>query len=90
METPSTSSLRTTTSGKRSIWWLQRPLDRSVAKEIGCASSFLRRGEHAGRGEPRRRRGADTQATLPSPDHAARGGPVCNGRTSGCGMERTF
>src|ERR1700720_3738313 len=64
--------LRTTTSGKRSIWWL-RAAARSVrwSKNLACAIPFCAAGwNNAGPGGSRRRR-PTTQATLPSADHAA-------------------
>ncbi len=65
--------LRTTTSGKRSIWSSGRSIG-SVAKELGLRDSVLRRWvEQRGTGrEPTAAaRRPTTQATLPSADHAA-------------------
>ena len=66
--------LRTIISGKRSIWSL-RVAARSDRwpRNLACAIQFCGAGwNYVGLGESRRlRRGATTQATLPSADHAA-------------------
>src|SRR3954451_11058670 len=66
--------LRTTTSGKRSIWLSSGRSIGSVAKELGLRDAVLRRWveQRGARREPTAAaRRPTTQATLPSADHAA-------------------
>ena len=75
MENVNVGRLRTTISGKQSIWWLRAAArSESVAKELGLRDSVLRRWveQRGARREPTAAaRRPTTQATLPSADHAA-------------------